>query len=128
MQYLLHKVLHNWLSKIPENWLILKWNFRCLCHLVIFLLSFNNLISVYVRNLKLFYSFLFKSLVTNYVNKMGIDLGIFSLLSDVGETFISFYRFFYQFSRKVSFLVFYGANHQKHLNFLFLPEICIAAL
>ena len=58
---------------------------------------------------------------------MGIDLGIFSLLSDVGETFISFYRFFYQFSRKVSFLVFCGAN-QKRLNFLFLPEICIAAL
>ena len=38
-------VLRNWLNKIPENWAILTWNFRCLCH-VIFLLHFNSLISI----------------------------------------------------------------------------------
>ena len=87
-----------------------------------------NLISIYARNLKLFRSFLIKSLVTNYINKIGIDLVIFGLLSDVGETFINFYQFFYQFSRKVPLLVFCGANHHKCLDFLFLREICIAAL
>ena len=49
-----------------------------------------NLISIYARNLKLFRSFLIKSLVTNYINKIGTDLVIFGLLSDVGETFINF--------------------------------------
>ena len=108
------------MNKIPENWLILKWNFRCLCHLVMFLVNFNKLISIYARNLQLlFHSVLFKSLVTNYLNEIGIDLVIFGLLSDLGETFINFYRFFYQFSRKVAFLVFCGGNHQKCLNFLF---------
>ena len=79
-----------------------------------------NLISFYAQNLKLFHSFFFKSLVTNYINKIGIDLVIFGLLFDVGgETFISFYRFFYQFSRKVPFSGFFSANHQKRFNFLF---------
>ena len=79
-----------------------------------------NLISFYAQNLKLFHSFLFKSLVTNYINKIGIDLVIFGLLFDVGgETFINFYRFFYQFSRKVPFSGFFSANHQKRFNFLF---------
>ena len=89
-----------------------------------------NLISFYAQNLKLIHSFLFKSLVTNYINKIGIDLVIFGLLFDVGgETFINFYRFFYQFSRKVPFSGFFSANHQKRFNFLFfVPEICIAAL
>ena len=80
-----------------------------------------NLISFYAQNLKLFHSFLFKSLVTNYINKIGIDLVIFGLLFDVGgETFINFYRFFYQFSRKVPFSGFFSANHQKRFNFHFL--------
>ena len=87
-----------------------------------------NMISIYAQNLKLFHSFLFESLDTNYINKIGIDSVIFGLLSHSGETFTDFYRFFYQFSRKVSFSVFCGANHQKRLNFLFLAEICIAAL
>ena len=87
-----------------------------------------NMISIYAQNLKLFHSFLFESLDTNYINKIGIDSVIFGLLSHSGETFTDFYRFFYQFSRKVPFSVFCGANHQKRLNFLFLAEICIAAL
>ena len=59
---------------------------------------------------------------------MRIDSVMFDLLPDVCETFINFYQFFYQVSRKVPFTVFCGANHQKRLNFLFLPEMYIAAL
>ena len=52
-----------------------------------FLVNFNNLISIYARNLQLlFHSVLFKSLVTNYLNEIGIDFVIFGLLSDLGET------------------------------------------
>ena len=75
-------------------------------------------------NLKLFHNYLFKSLVTNYINKTRIDSVIFGLLSDVCETC----KFFGRLSRKEPFSVFCGANHQKHLIFLFLPEICIAVL
>ena len=59
----------------------------------------------------MFQNFLFKSTVTDYINKIRIDSVIFDLLPDVCETFISFYRFFYQ-SRKVSFSVFCSVNHQ----------------
>ena len=59
----------------------------------------------------MFQNFLFKSIVTDYINKIRIDSVIFDLLPDVCETFISFYRFFYQ-SRKVSFSVFCSVNHQ----------------
>ena len=49
-----------------------------------------NLISIYAQNLKLFHSFLFKSLDTNYINIIGIASVIFGFLSDSGETFIDF--------------------------------------
>ena len=72
----------------------------------------------------MFHNYLFKSLVTNYINKTRIDSVIFGLLPDVCETC----KFFGQLSRKVPFSVFCGANHQKRSIFLFLPEICIAVL
>ena len=45
-----------------------------------------NLISIQPHNLKLFHNYLFKSLVTNYINKIRIDSVIFGLLPDVCET------------------------------------------
>ena len=69
----------------------------------------------------MFHNYIFKSLVTNYINKIRIDSVIFGLLPDVCETCDSLINF----PEKKPFLVFCGANHQKRLNFLFLPEICM---
>ena len=46
----------------------------------------SNLISISSQKLKLFHNYLFKSLVTNYINKTRIDSVIFRLLPDVYET------------------------------------------
>ena len=64
----------------------------------------------------MFYDYLFKSLVTNYVNKRRIDSVIFCLLC---TWYMWNLQIFDQFSRKVQFSVFCGANHQKRSNFLF---------
>ena len=45
-----------------------------------------DLISIEAQKLKLFHDYLFKSLVTNYINKIRIDSVIFCLLLDVCET------------------------------------------
>ena len=45
-----------------------------------------NLISIEAQNFKLFHNYLFKSLVTNYNNKIRIDSVIFGLLPNVCET------------------------------------------
>ena len=45
-----------------------------------------HLISIEAQKLKLFHDYLFKSLVTNYINKIRIDSVIFCLLLDVCET------------------------------------------
>ena len=63
----------------------------------------------------MFHNYLFKSLVTNYINKTRINSVIFGLLPDVCETC----KFFGQLSRKVPSSVFCGANHEKRLIFLF---------
>ena len=47
-----------------------------------------NLISISSQKLKLFHNYLFKSLVTNYMNKIRIDSVIFHLLPDVCENFL----------------------------------------
>ena len=45
----------------------------------------SNLISISSQKLKLFHNYLFKSLVTNYMNKIRIDSVIFHLLPDACE-------------------------------------------
>ena len=45
-----------------------------------------NLIFIQAQELKLFNNYLFKSLVTNYINRIKIDSIIFRLLPDACET------------------------------------------
>ena len=104
MQHLLHKVLQTWLNKIPENWAILEWNFRCLCHLVIFLLHFDNLIWFLYKH----GTYFLKSLVTNYTNKIRTASVISSLVPDLCETFFikfpekSHFQFFVELTTKIA--------------------------
>ena len=114
------------MNKILEIWQNLKGNFRCLCYLVISTAPCQqfNLISISAQKLKLFLNYLFKSLVTNYMN--GIRL--IQLFSVYYLMYVKLAIFLNHFSRKVPFSDFPGANHQKHLNFLILSGICIVVI